>query len=406
MNDIFSKWIFPLHEGVNVIGSDEDVDIFLYLNENEDIIESVHCKIIVNEEQNYVGIISLAINRPVAREEKDKKITLQTRIEYELKHKSIFYLTDNTKFTLIKGTLEEIQDFCRDENIENEYQQWYQFVLSVENNIKLDLNLSKKDINNNSFMSNNNEINNNNAQNLNNSENNNNNPLLNSAVSNRIANMNTNLSPSILGSNTKEINRIGFNNFDEVPEDNIINDTKIPQINPIQLSYNENIGFAQNPLINPPPLNMMSIEENQENESNKDIPPNENENNSFNFKLNKTSEDITNINNNIINGKEIEINSIKSEIKEDNFIYDNKRKKSNSSDPFNYTKNEFIENRKNNDEQTIQILKDVLGENDLEQILKNSNSEYIKKYDEIFQKSKNKSKDTSSLSNIDSNKKK
>ena len=47
INDKFSKWLFPLHEGDNIIGSDKDVDIFLYLNEKIDIIDNVHCNIIV-----------------------------------------------------------------------------------------------------------------------------------------------------------------------------------------------------------------------------------------------------------------------------------------------------------------------------------------------------------------------
>ena len=47
INDKFSKWLFPLHEGDNIIGSDKEVDLFLYLNEKEDIIDNVHCNIIV-----------------------------------------------------------------------------------------------------------------------------------------------------------------------------------------------------------------------------------------------------------------------------------------------------------------------------------------------------------------------
>ena len=69
IKDKFSKWVFPLHHGENIIGSDKDVDIFLYLNEKEDKIDSVHCKIMLNELQNDVGIISLASNGYVKREE-------------------------------------------------------------------------------------------------------------------------------------------------------------------------------------------------------------------------------------------------------------------------------------------------------------------------------------------------
>ena len=126
INDNFSKWMFPLHDGENIIGSDKDVDIFLYLNEKEDIIDSVHCKIIVNEVQNDVGIINLTSKGYVKRGENDEKITLSPGKEYELNHKSVFYLTDNVRFMLIKGTIDEIHEFFSEENLENEFQKWKQ----------------------------------------------------------------------------------------------------------------------------------------------------------------------------------------------------------------------------------------------------------------------------------------
>ena len=145
INDKFSKWMFPLHEGENIIGSDKDVDIFIYLNEKEDMIDEVHCKIIVNEAQNDVGIISLASKGSVKRGDGEQKITLSPGKEYELNHKSVFYLTDNVKFMLIKGTLEEIHDFFSEENLENEFQKWHQLITSHEIFIKFDLNLTRKE---------------------------------------------------------------------------------------------------------------------------------------------------------------------------------------------------------------------------------------------------------------------
>ena len=91
INDKFSKWIFPLHEGENIIGSDKEVDIFLYLNEKEDIIDSVHCKIILYELQNEVGIINLSTTGNVKREENEEKI------KYELNTKFIDSIKEISK---------------------------------------------------------------------------------------------------------------------------------------------------------------------------------------------------------------------------------------------------------------------------------------------------------------------
>lgn len=107
--DKYSKWIFPLHEGENIIGSDKTVDIFLYLNENEDKIESVHCKIIVNE--NNISIISLTENGNVKKYNKDENIVLLPGKVYELKNKSIFYLGNNLKFMIINNTDDDIYNF-------------------------------------------------------------------------------------------------------------------------------------------------------------------------------------------------------------------------------------------------------------------------------------------------------
>jgi hypothetical protein len=393
VNDIFSKWIFPLHDGENIIGSDKEVDIFLYLNEKEDIIDSVHCKIIVNEFQNDVGIISLASNGHVKRGEGNEKIILSPGKEYELNNKTVFYLTDNIKFMLIKGTIDEIHDYFLDENLENEFQKWHQFIIAQESNMKINLNLTRKESYNKSFVSNNDMHNNNSNININNSVNNNN--LMNSATSNK--NMNNNISNSILGSNHKEVNRIGFNNFDEVPEDNLFNDNKAILHNPINSVFNNNI---KKQIINISPFKLTEKEIEQNNEDNK----NELINNNYKF---KQSTDITN--NIIVNEKETEINSIKSEIKIENTKnFNDKENKINYEDTNYYKPNiennnlvdlytqasfEFKKNNNekiiNKDEKTIQAIKELLGENNLEIIINNTNYKNIKKYDIIFKKSKN-----------------
>ena len=407
INDKFSKWIFPLHDGENIIGSDKEVDIFLYLNEKEDIIDSVHCKIIVNEFQNDVGIISLASNGYVKRGEGNQKIILSPGKEYELNDKTIFYLTDNIKFMLIKGTIDEIHDYFLDENLENEFQKWHQFILSQETNTKINLNLTRKESYNKSYITNN-EIHNNNIKD---SVNNN---LMNSAISNK--NMNNNISNSILGSNNKEVNRIGFNSFDEVPEDNLINDYKTSTNNPINSIFNKNI---KKQIINISPFKIQEKDKEQNNEENP-IKMNNNiiDNTNNNNLDNKLKNEIKDINNNniILNKKESEINSYKSEIKTDN----NNENKNNKDNKVNYedinyykSNNEYnnnqldfkqtsSEHKKNNnertinkDEKTIQTIRELLGENNLEIIFNNTNYKNIKKYDIIYKKSKNNIKNKS-----------
>ena len=400
VNDIFSKWIFPLHDGENIIGSDKEVDIFLYLNEKEDIIDSVHCKIIVNEFQNDVGIISLASNGHVKRGEGNEKIILSPGKEYELNNKTVFYLTDNIKFMLIKGTIDEIHDYFLDENLENEFQKWHQFIIAQESNMKINLNLTRKESYNKSFVSNNDMHNNNSNININNSVNNNN--LMNSAASNK--NINNNLSNSIMGSNSKEVNRIGFNNFDEVPEDTLINDYKASTHNPISLINNKNI---KSQIINISPYKQSGKDKDQNNEDNNNKTNNITNNNNYNYK--HISTDITN-NNIIINEKESEKNSIKLEMKNDynknindkenktnyeviNLYQQQNNENNNLLDFFKQASSEFKKNNNdkniNKDEKTIQAIKELLGENNLEIIFNNTNYKNIKKYDIIFKKSKN-----------------
>jgi len=395
LNDTFSKWMFPLHDGENIIGSDKGNDIFLYLNENEDTIDEVHCKIIVNEMQNDVGIISLASKGYVKRGEDKEKITLSPGKEYELNHKSVFYLTDNVKFMLIKGTVEEIHNFFLEENLEDEFNKWHQIILENEK-MKTDLNLTRKESYNKSFVSNNNE--NNNNINYSTPVNNhiNNNIILNKELANN------NTAISLLGSINKEENRIGFNNFDEVP-DNLISDYKNSH-NPINSAYKKNNLNSKNSLIISPYKKIDNEESKKEPNNNYS---NSNNNNSSNYIKQISTEKISNV---VMNEKETEINSIKSEIKEE-FNINNKYIKE-SYDSINYNrqkenydnslnlfkqastnsdhKRKNSEKEINKDEKTIQTIKELLGENNLEIIIKSTNNKEIKKFDFIFKNSKNK----------------
>ena len=378
INDKFSKWIFPLHEGENIIGSDKNVDIFLYLNEKEDIINSVHCKIIVNELQNDVGIISL--DGSVKREEGDEIIIYLLGKEYELNNKTIFYLTNNIKFILIKGAIEEIHDFFLDENLENDFQKWHQFILAHESNKKINLNLTRKESYNKSFISNisKNDIN----KNLNNSVNN----YLPNVTNKNLVN---NKQHSILDLNIKEVNRIGFNNFDAVLEDNLINDNKIVQQSPNNLGNDKNLINIKNPLINNSPYKEKEKERNQNNEGKKKVNNNNKIKESINnFKLKQICTVIPN-NNIIENEKEIRINKMKHEIKKELNLNNksmnyNKLNKENTN-ILNLFKQSSYELKKNNneklvnkDEKAIQAIKELLGDNNLEIIFKNTSYKEIK----------------------------
>ena len=393
INDKFSKWIFPLHEGENIIGSDKDVDIFIYLNEKEDIIDEVHCKIIVNEAQNDVGIISLASKGSVKRGDGDQKITLSPGKEYELNHKSVFYLTDNVKFMLIKGTIDEIHDFFSEENLENEFQKWHQLITSHEIYIKFDLNLTRKESLNKSFVSNNNDIKNN--VNLGTSINNNsilkssNKELNNSNINNSIDN-------SIYATSNKELNKLGFNNFDEVP-DNLLSNYKASQYNPLNSSYNKNNAISKN-IFMPSPIKMIDNVEAK----------NELENNNNNNNNNQIITDLNNSRNNIIDDKESNTNALKSEAKEEANLNNNYNKENNDNNVINKKKENYDnslnlfknastnseckknsnEKEINKDEKTLQTIRELLGDNNLEIIIKNTNNKDIKKFDIFFKKVK------------------
>ena len=353
--DKYSKWIFPLHEGENIIGSDKTVDIFLYLNENEDKIESVHCKIIVNE--NNISIISLTENGNVKKYNKDENIVLLPGKVYELKNKSIFYLGNNLKFMIINDTDDDIYNFFIEQRLDNEYQKWKQLITYQESNIKIDLNLARKESLNKSIISN---ISNNNNNNLN----------LN----------NNNISNSLLRSNTKEVNRIGFNNFDEVPEDNWLNDNEnledknnkmdISQVKPINdQNQNSNINTIK-----------YSIDETPKKSQDINICKNNININDFGDMLHSNEMKIKNeFSENIINFS----NNISKETYDENNI---------NTKVIKPLKDKYYEEKIiNKDEKTAQMIKELLGENNLELIIKNTDFKKIKQFD-IYYKKANKNK--------------
>ena len=336
LNDKYSKWIFPLHEGENIIGSDKDVDIFLYLNKQEDIIESVHCKIIVDENQSNIGIISLTDKGFVKKVDtsKEEKIILSPGKVYELKNKSIFYLTDNIKFMLIKGSLDEIYSFFLGQRLENEYQKWYQLLLNQESHFKINLNLQRKD----------------------------------SLISNISNNYNNN---AINRSNTKEMNRMGFNNFDEVVDDNILNENNNITVSPI---INDKIDKINTFL--------------EMNNGSKEISYNKNEN--INENIDDKNEYINLINQKIKNEDENINNNNVNFFKENNNYINNNMTLGRGS---NYENKNYKYDEKviNKDEKTLKMIKELLGENNLDIIIKNTNFTKIKKFD-IFLKKSNKLK--------------
>ena len=370
--DKYSKWIFPLHEGENIIGSDKNVDIFLYLDENIDKIESIHCKIIVDEYQNNLSIISLSDTNNVQMEEnEDKIIILSPGKQYILKNKSIFYLGENLKFIAVNDTMDEIYNYFIEQRLESEFQKWKQLISYQESNIniKISLNLTRKESLNKSNIS---------------IKSNNNNNLINSNINNN--------NNSLLNSNNKDINRIGFNNFDEVPDDNWLNDNE---------NYNEknNLNFS--------PFKQENIL-NEQNNQNSNI-------NTVKFSFDNTpliSPDIKinednkiidnmfhskepNIKNNfeeIVNTSNISNKNISHENNNENNNGNNnddnlpffKNTKSNDCTPL---KNKYHEEKIiNKDEKTLNMIKELLGENNLEIIINNTNLKKIKKFDVIYKR--------------------
>ena len=366
--DKYSKWIFPLHEGENIIGSDKNVDIFLYLDENVDKIESIHCKIIVDEYQNNLSIISLSDSNNIQKEENDNKIVLSPGKKYELKNKSIFYLGENLKFIVINDTIDEIYNYFIEQRLENEFQKWKQLISYLESNvnIKISLNLTRKESLNKSNVS---------------IKSNNNNNLINSNINN---NNNTN---SLLNSNNKDINRIGFNNFDEVPDDNWFND-------------NENSNQKNNLDFSPfKQENNLSNQNNQNSNINTvKFSYDETPKNSLDMKINEDNKIINvifhskdpriknNYEENLINSSNI----INNKISQENYDENNNNlplNKDTKMNDFTPLKNKFHEEKTiNKDEKTIKMIKELLGENNLEIIINNTNLKKIKKFDVLYKK--------------------
>ena len=365
--DKYSKWIFPLHDGENIIGSDKDVDIFLYLNENEEQIDSVHCKIILDEIKDKISIISLTDKYIIKTEEQDEaKMNLSPGKEYELKNKSKFYLGENLKFMVINDTIENIDHFFIEQRLENEYQKWKQLISHQESNIKINLNLTRKESLNKSFVSN--KSNNNNNNNFN----------------------NNNINNSLLRSNMKEENRIGFNNFDEVPDDNWLinenenfeeknNNSDFSPFKQINSQNQNNLNNTNNSNINP---NKYSIEETPK--ISPDFKIIENNINLkeiksiFHSKENKLNNNLNNFEENLINNS--------NHICKENFYINN------NILPLNKKVKKFNEEKNvNKDENTAKIIKELLGENNLEIIIKNTDFKKIKKLD-VFYKKANKAK--------------
>ena len=359
--DKYSKWIFPLHEGENIIGSDKNVDIFLYLKETEDKIESIHCKIILDENQSNIGIISLTDNGSVKiHDDNDTKIILSPGKKYELNNKSVFYLGENLKFTLVYDTIDEINKYFLGQRLENEYQKWKQLISYQESSIKINLNLQKKESLNKSNVS----IVSNNNNNINNNNNNN------------------NINNSLLRSSVKDINRIGFNNFEEVPDDNWLNDNENSEIkNNLELSPFKAIN-SQNQSQN---ANLIKFSDETPKIS-QDVNNSESKNNNININDMKDifeSEDIK-----IKNDYEDNINLINTSNNLSKENYDNCLlfKKTNSPEFLSY-KNKYSEEKNlNNDEKTANMIKELLGGNNLDIIIKNTDFKKIKKFDVLYKK--------------------
>ena len=365
--DKYSKWIFPLHEGENIIGSDKNVDIFLYLDENIDKIESIHCKIIVDEYQNNLSIISLSDSNNVQIEENEEKIILSPGKQYILKNKSVFYLGENLKFIAVNDTMDEIYNYFIEQRLESEFQKWKQLITYQESNIniKISLNLTRKESLNKSNIS---------------IKSNNNNNLINNNINNN--------NNSLLNSNNKDINRIGFNNFDEVPDDNWLNDIENfneknnLNFSPFKQENNQNEQNNQNSNINTVKL---SFDETPI--ISPDIKINE-ENKIINNMFHSREPNIrNNLAENLVNSSNISNNNISqennNENKNDNLpLFENV--KSNDLTPL---KNKYHEEKTTNkDEKTLNMIKELLGENNLEIIIKNTNLKKIKKFDVIYKR--------------------
>ena len=339
LDDKNSKWIFPLHNGENIIGSDKDVDIFLYLNNKEDLIDSVHAKIILKESTNEVKIINLATKGFVKKLYNLNKVNLSPGKEYQLSNKSVFYLSENSKFILVNGTIEEIKKYLTDENIEDEFHKWYQKIMDNKTQIKISLNLVRKEssVCNKSILSNNN-INNNDSFILNKNS--------------------SNFSNNVLA------NRTGFNNFDEVPDILALTQISKKSFSEKYNKYFDNKNAISN--ISPFYIKEGNIDYDETNKNNE-------------------------VDNYIYNNEETEtnINKFKFDNKESDF-YNNY-----DSHLENIFKPETIIEKHNNeqmyikDENTVNLIKQLLGESNLENIFRNTDINSVIKYDIFYKNLKN-----------------
>ena len=128
------KLIFPLHEGDNSIGTSKDSDIYLELGENENI-DPLHAKVILNKQNLLldIGIKIIKSNKAyIKKEENENTKLLIPGKEYELSKNCSFYLNDNIKFKLIKGTMEEIREILLSNNLEKEFLKWHNTIINGE----------------------------------------------------------------------------------------------------------------------------------------------------------------------------------------------------------------------------------------------------------------------------------
>jgi hypothetical protein len=268
--------------------------------------------------------------------------------------------------------MDEIHKFFLGQRLENEYQKWKQLISYQESNVKINLNLPRKESLNKSNISI--VSNNNNNNNINNNNNN-----------------NYNINNSLLNSNTKDVNRVGFNNFDEVPDDNWLNDNENSENkNNLEFSPFKPIN-SQNPSQNTN-LNKLSIEDTPKISQEVNISEN---NNSNNININDMKD--------IFHSKEAKI---KNEFPDNINLIDNSNNlskencdnnsnlllfKKASSDFLPY-KSKFNEEKNvNKDEKTANMIKELLGENNLDIIINNTDFKKIKKFD-VFYKKSNKAK--------------
>jgi hypothetical protein len=321
----------------------------------------------VDEYQGNISIISLTDNDSVKLDNDGKKEILSPVKKYELQNKSVFYLGENLKFTLIYDTMDEIHKFFLGQRLENEYQKWKQLISYQESNVKINLNLPRKESLNKSNIS---IVSNNNNNNINNN--------------------NNNINNSLLNSNTKDVNRVGFNNFDEVPDDNWLNDNENSENkNNLEFSPFKPIN-SQNPSHNTN-LNKFSIEETPKISQEVNMSENNNDNN---LNINDMKE--------MFHSKEMKI---KNQFPENINLVDNSNNlskencdnnlllfKKTSSLDFLPNKNKFNEEKNmNKDEKTANMIKELLGENNLDIIINNTDFKRIKKFD-VFYKKSNKAK--------------